>query len=272
MGGTAWNRLECELHFAPFLFEFSMTTLLDTTPASGPTLSTTLVEALRNAILGGELLPGSKLRLDELREHYDVSLSPLREALTRLVSDGLVVTTDKKGYRVAPVSADDFRQVTALRLNLEVMALAESIKRGDEKWEDALVATYHRLSRLEAVDRSGDKLPAWERAHRAFHITLFSACGMPLLLRFCNTLHDLGDRYRRLFLATNSPDRNVPAEHEAIFNAALDRDAERACEILRQHLSRTGANLLSVLPEAGTPPGQATRRSTRRRVSPAAQQ
>lgn len=223
----------------------------DTPPVSAPTLSTTLVEALRGSILGGTLLPDSKLRLDELREQYDVSLSPLREALTRLVSDGLIVTTDKKGYRVAPVSADDFREVTALRMNLEVMALAESIKRGDERWEDALVAAYHRLSRLEAEDRSGDKLPAWEKAHRVFHITLFSACGMPLLLRFCNTLHDLSDRYRRLFLASHSPDRDVPAEHEAIYQAALGRDAGLACDILRQHLARTGANLLSVLPGGG---------------------
>ncbi|AZG08562.1 GntR family transcriptional regulator [Pigmentiphaga sp. H8] len=229
-----------------------MTTLTDTPSPSGPTLSTTLVEALRGSILGGTLLPGSKLRLDELREQYDVSLSPLREALTRLVSDGLIVTNDKKGYRVAPVSADDFREVTALRMNLEVMALGESIRRGDEHWEDALVAAYHRLSRLEAADRSGDKLPAWEKAHRTFHITLFSACGMPLLLRFCNTLHDLSDRYRRLFLASNSPDRNVPAEHEAIYQAALGRNAERACDILRQHLSRTGTNLLSVLPGGET--------------------
>lgn len=234
-----------------------MTTLTDTPSASGPTLSTTLVEALRGSILGGTLLPGSKLRLDELREQYDVSLSPLREALTRLVSDGLIVTNDKKGYRVAPVSADDFREVTALRMNLEVMALGESIRRGDEHWEDALVAAYHRLSRLEAADRSGDKLPAWEKAHRTFHITLFSACGMPLLLRFCNTLHDLSDRYRRLFLASNSPDRNVPAEHEAIYQAALGRNAELACDILRQHLSRTGTNLLSVLPEGE--PGAAGR-------------
>ncbi len=220
----------------------------DSPPTGNATLSTTLVEALRGSILGGVLLPDSKLRLEQLREQYDVSLSPLREALTRLVSDGLVVTTDKKGYRVAPVSAADFQEVTALRMNLEVMALAESIRRGDEQWEDALVAAFHRLSRLEAVDRSGDKLAAWEKAHRTFHITLFSACGMPLLLRFCNTLHDLSDRYRRLFLAHHSPDRDVPAEHEAIFKAALDRNADLACDILRQHLARTGTNLLVALP------------------------
>ena len=212
------------------------------------TLSTSIAESLRAAILDGVLLPDSKLRLDELREQYDVSLSPLREALARLGAEGLVVPTDKKGYRVAPVSAADLREVTALRMNLEVSALAESIRKGDDQWEDALVATYHRLARLGGDDRTGERLVAWEKAHRAFHITLFSSCGMPVLLRFCNTLHDLSDRYRRLFLAKNPPDRDVPGEHEAIYKAALARDVEGASEILRQHLQRTGNNLLRVLP------------------------
>lgn len=215
---------------------------------STSTLSTSIAEALRAAILDGVLLPDAKLRLDELREQFDVSLSPLREALARLGAEGLVVPTDKKGYRVAPVSESDFREVTLLRLNLEVSALAESIRQGDEQWEDALVATYHRLTRLEGGDRTGERLVAWEKAHRAFHVTLYSACGMPVLLRFCNTLHDLSDRYRRLFLARNAPDRDVPGEHAAIYQAALDRDVERASEILRQHLQRTGNNLLRVLP------------------------
>jgi DNA-binding GntR family transcriptional regulator len=83
---------------------------------------------------------------------------------------------------------------------------------------------------------------------RELHITLFSASGMPLLLQFCNTLHDLGDRYRRLFLATNAHDRDVPAEHKAILDAALARDKDLACTLLRQHIERTGKNLFAILP------------------------
>ena len=214
---------------------------------SSPTLSTTLAEALRASILDGVLLPDTKLRLDDLREQYSVSLSPLREALARLGAEGLVVPTDKKGFRVAPVSAADLEEVTALRVNLEVWALGESIRKGDDRWEDALVATHHRLTRLEGGDRTGERLIAWEKAHRAYHITLFSACGMPVLLRFCNTLHDLSDRYRRLFLARKSPDRDVPGEHAAIYQAALARDVTGATDILRQHLQRTGTNLLREL-------------------------
>jgi GntR family carbon starvation induced transcriptional regulator len=192
--------------------------------------------------------PGARLRLDELRQEYDVSLSPLREALTRLTAEGLVQITDQRGYRVAPVSAANLREVTTLRMQLEVMALVESIRRGNDEWEDALAAAYNRLGRLE---RDGKRAEGWEKAHRAFHLTLFSACDMPLLLRFCGSLHDLSDRYRRLFLKRHAPDANVPAEHQAIFEAAMSRDTERAAEILTRHLQRTGSNAMEALVEAG---------------------
>lgn len=217
-------------------------------PIGSSTLASAVAGKIRSDILEGRLSPGTKLKFDALREHYDVSLSPLREALSRLGAEGLVVMLNQKGYRVAPVSSENLQEITALRANLEVMALAESIKNGDDRWEDALVAAYHRLQRLEESARKGIQLDGWDQAHRTFHITLFSASGMPLLLQFCNTLHDLGDRYRRLFLAKNSHDRDVPAEHKAILDATLARDNEMACTLLRQHIERTGKNLFAILP------------------------
>ncbi|ANN78463.1 GntR family transcriptional regulator [Bordetella flabilis] len=213
----------------------------------GPSLTASVAIQVRAAILEGSFAPGAKLRLDDLRRQYGVSLSPLREALTRLAAEGLVQITDQRGYRVAPVSAENLIEVTRLRTQLEVMALVESLRHGDETWEDSLAAAYHRLSRLE---RDGKRADGWEKAHRAFHLTLFSACGMPLLLRFCGTLHDLSDRYRRLFLATHAPDENVPAEHHAIFEAAMARDEALAARILTNHLQRTGRNVMAILEEA----------------------
>jgi GntR family carbon starvation induced transcriptional regulator len=212
------------------------------------TLASTIAARIRADILEGRLAPGTKLKLDTLRDQYGVSLSPLREALSRLGAEGLVVMSDQKGYRVAPVSAENLQEVMTLRANLEVMALEKSIENGDDRWEDALVAAYHRLQRLEESARKGIQLDGWDQAHRTFHITLFSASGMPLLLQFCNTLHDLGDRYRRLFLATNAHDRDVPAEHKAILDAALARDKQLACSLLRQHIERTMKNLFVILP------------------------
>jgi DNA-binding GntR family transcriptional regulator len=62
-------------------------------------------------------------------------------------------------------------------------------------------------------------------------------------------LHDLSDRYRRLFLATHAPDENVPAEHHAIFEAAMARDEALAARILTDHLQRTGRNVMAILEE-----------------------
>lgn len=215
-------------------------------PDAGTSLTASLAVQIRAAILQGTYAPGEKLRLDELRRYYSVSLSPLREALARLATEGLVQTIDQRGYRVAPVSIDNLLEVTTLRAQMEVMALQESIRRGDEGWEDALAAAYYRLARLEG---NGERGSDWEKAHRTFHLTLFSACGMPLLLRFCGTLHDLSDRYRRLFLTQHAPDANVPSEHKAIFDAAMARDEALAAGILGEHIRRTGRNVMVVLAE-----------------------
>jgi DNA-binding GntR family transcriptional regulator len=209
---------------------------------SGQTLSTTIAATLRNAISTGELLPGCKLRLDELRATFGVSLSPLREALSRLAVEGFVHLEDQRGYRVSPVSEQNLLEVTRLRSVIEPFALRESIEHGGDDWEGSVVASLYRLNKLERVD-ARDEQDAWEAAHRELHDRLIAACSMPLLLQFSATLHDLSDRYRRLFLTAKPLDKAVRREHADICDAALDRDAARACEMLREHIVRTGNNI-----------------------------
>ncbi|MGV3570654.1 MAG: GntR family transcriptional regulator [Ramlibacter sp.] len=213
---------------------------------SGQTLSTTIAGTLRAAIANGELAPGGKLRLDELRATFGVSLSPLREALSRLSAEGFVVVEDQRGYRVAPVSEANLVEVTKLRSMVETFALREAIARGDDQWEGEVVAALYRVNKLEKADALADPL-AWEAAHRELHHRLISACRMPLLLGFSATLHDLNDRYRRLFLKSRPFDRAVRREHTDICDAALARNADLACGILREHIERTGANIRKAL-------------------------
>ena len=215
-----------------------------TPPRISTSLTASVTIQIRAAILDGTYPPGMRLRLDELRQTYDVSLSPLREALTRLAAEELVQITDQRGYQVTQVSAENLREVTVLRTQLEITALKESLRQGDDAWEDRVTAAYHRLHRLENDGRRPER---WEKAHRAFHLALVSACDMPLLLRFCGSLHDLSDRYRRLFLTRHAPDKNVPIEHKALFEAAMARDSESAADLLTQHLNRTGRNVMAVL-------------------------
>ncbi|MGE4240538.1 GntR family transcriptional regulator [Ramlibacter sp.] len=230
--------------------------LLQTAEQSGQTLSTTIANTLRAAISNGELAPGCKLRLDELRVTFGVSLSPLREALSRLSAEGFVVMEDQRGYRVAPVSEQNLVEVTKLRGMVECFALREAIARGDDKWEGDVVASLYRLNKLERTDAPADQV-AWEGAHRDLHYRLISACNMPLLLTFSATLHDLNDRYRRLFLTSRPFDKTVRREHTDIANAALERNADLACGILAEHIERTGTNIRKAILKSDAPLKQA---------------
>jgi DNA-binding GntR family transcriptional regulator len=214
---------------------------------SAATLSTTLAERLRSAIMRGELVPGSKLVLDRIRASYGVSLSPLREALWRLESEGLVQAEDQRGYRVAPVSADNLTEVIRLRVELESMAAREAILHGDAAWEGRILSALHQLNRSRRGQRSVEEQEEWEQRHRAFHAELISACRMPMLQQFCETLHDQSDRYRRIFLKDHEPDRDVPAEHAAIADAMIGRRADDAARMLRDHIERTGRNIQAAL-------------------------
>jgi GntR family carbon starvation induced transcriptional regulator len=218
----------------------------DTAPAA-KTMSTTLVTRIRTSIMRGDLMPGTKLNLDRMRESFGVSLSPLREALCRLESDGLVTVMDQRGYRVTPVSESNLAEIIALRVNLECTALKEAMLHGDVAWEGRILATLHQLSRCKGGSRAAAEQEAWEAAHRAFHSELISACGMPLLRQFCATLHDQSDRYRRIFLKKHKPDRNVPKEHAAIAEAVIERRARDAMQMLRDHVERTGRNVQAAL-------------------------
>lgn len=222
---------------------------------AGKNLAGAIATRLRTDIVSGAFQPGVKLSIDELRVRYGISLSPLREALSRLLAEGFVVLEDKKGFRVAPVSRNNCLEVARLQELLETKALGESIARGDVAWEEGVVAAHHSLSRLERAEhKDGAGVDVWEAQHRRFHTALIAACGMPLLLSFCGALHDFAARYRRLFLASHRFDADVPGEHKAIMDAALNRKSEEACNLLTIHLERTAQNLLAALDGEATIP------------------
>jgi DNA-binding GntR family transcriptional regulator len=211
------------------------------------TKSTLLVDRLREAIISGVLKPGEKINLDRVRQDFDISLSPLREALARLIASGLVEFHDNRGYTVAPVSPSNLAEITRLRVECESLALSSAIACGDARWEGDVIRALHHLNRIERDPLIPKSIGDWEAAHRGFHMILISSCNLPLLLNFCLVLHNLHDRYRRVFLATQGGDRNVAMEHSEIAQAAVARDAVFATAKLREHIQRTGDNLLARL-------------------------
>jgi DNA-binding GntR family transcriptional regulator len=211
------------------------------------TMASQLVERLREAIVSGQLEAGAKINLLRARDIFSVSLSPLREALARLIPDGLVTFEDNRGYRVAPVSVSDLREITRLREEFETLALRQAIGSAPPEWEGDVMRALHRLNTAERNPAEPATLEHWETLHRDFHLTLLAGCGMPLLLGFCRTLLNLNDRYRRSFLVRTAGDRNVGMEHSEIAQGATARDADFACARLREHIYRTGSNLAAHL-------------------------
>lgn len=211
------------------------------------TLASTVYFRIRNDILVGELRPGEKLRTQHLSRRYAVGNSPVREALNRLSSDGLVVREDQRGFRVSTVSKADLLELVNTRCWLEDIALRQSIKNGDTEWEETLVLAFHRFSRVKRSQSDAEYIPNpdWDRVHRDFHMALLSACGSRYLMTYCDHLFDQADRYRRLGIVAAYPHRDQVPEHRAIMAAAMDRDADKAAERLTEHYNRTAKIILS---------------------------
>jgi DNA-binding GntR family transcriptional regulator len=212
--------------------------------SSSTTRAKVIANKLRADILNGRLLPGAKLHLDDLKSALGVSLSPLREGLSRLAAEGLVTVEDQRGFSVAPVSKRNFQEIIDLRLILETKALRASIEQGDDAWEAEVLASHHILSKLEDKRWKQPYFDQWEIKHRAFHNALISASNSPLLLNFCQILVDMNHRYRRIFNLKNPPNRDIAREHRELTDAAISRDADKACALLKDHIDRTARIIL----------------------------
>jgi DNA-binding GntR family transcriptional regulator len=199
---------------------------------------------IRHDIIFGRLPPGSRLRLERLKEPYMASVSTLREILFRLSSEGLVVAEGQRGFEVAPVSQQNFREVAAMRDLLEGHALRESFRRGDVDWEGEVVAAHHKLARMEQRMLAGERSEAatWKRYDWEFHHALISACGSTALLAAHAQIFDQYLRYQ--IIAVIFRGESAMAEHRQLLAHALDRDSEAAVRVLKQHIGACVAHTL----------------------------
>lgn len=197
---------------------------------------------LREEIICGNLAPATKLRIDLLRQTYGFGASALREALSRLVSDGLAESEAQRGYWVAPISRAELNDITVARQTVEVEALRQSIRSGTLEWEGGIVAASHSLERVETsmTQPMPETIAGWERANRQFHMALIAGCPSRWLLRFTASLYDQWQRYRhRTVLRRTIPRRGLSADHKELIRLTLARDADAACAALSQHIEAT---------------------------------
>lgn len=207
----------------------------------GRTVLEGVYQDLRADILACRLRPGVKLQINLIAEERSISLSGVREALSRLSAEGLVVAEPQRGFRVAPVSREDLADLTRTRIDIEALCLTRSIEQGGVDWETEVVGAVHRLSRTPYWAAGNDRRLSdeWALAHHAFHEALVSANGSLHLSRFRSSLYQQSERYRRLSVPVFPETRDVESEHRAIADAALQHQAKHACELIREHLLLT---------------------------------
>jgi DNA-binding GntR family transcriptional regulator len=208
-------------------------------------LTANVANALQHDLVTARYRPGQKLPIIQLARTYGVSPGAVREALSRLVAEGLVEFNEQRGFRAAPVSQTALADITRTRILIDVHALREAIRLGDVEWEADVLAIHHRLSNSPVHDSAnpGGYGAEWQRLHRIFHRALIAACGSDWLLRFHDLLFDQIVRYRSAApadeMARRDRSRDCIAEHNEIVRAAVMRDADAAAAALERHYTMT---------------------------------
>ena len=210
----------------------------------GKTLASDIAHRLRNEIVTCQLKPNESLKFDALRLWFGASFTTLREALTSLAAEGLVVSEEQRGYKVAPVTIEDLLDLTHARILIEVDLMRRSIQNGDDDWEIRVISCLHRLAKIE--ERAPENYVSnaeWKSAHRDFHEALVSACGSPTLLAFRSSLFERAERYRNLSALCRPRPRDKAGEHRALMQAAISRNSDQACLLISSHIQTTSDNV-----------------------------
>ncbi|MFD7446747.1 GntR family transcriptional regulator [Streptomyces sp. NPDC059909] len=218
----------------------------------GATRTEEVYDDIRSDLLNGTFEPGQRLKLAGLGQRFGVSLSVIREALTRLAEQGLIVSNPQRGFSVVALSVADVSDLTNVRIQVESLALRQSFALGGVEWETSVVATHHTLERTPVTKSDGRLNEAWSIAHRAFHQALLAGCQSPRLEAIANSVRDSAELYRRWYWSlTEDHARDLSAEHRQLKEFALARDADAAVAALTEHIARAPRALIAYAQEHG---------------------
>ncbi|HET6526371.1 GntR family transcriptional regulator [Sphingopyxis sp.] len=208
--------------------------MTDTQSASG-SLTEAAYQTLRSDILSCRLRPGTRVKISALCERVDANLSAVREALARLLADGLVVSEPQKGFQIAPISVKDLNDLAFARTEVELLCLRCALRHGGIEWESRLVAAFHRLSRTSehTEDDDHELNETYLKAAEEYFEAMMSACDNEWLLRLRRQTYVQYERYRRLTVVGTMGRRNLHKEFRELMDAVLAGDAELAEKRLR---------------------------------------
>ncbi|TCK05822.1 DNA-binding transcriptional regulator CsiR [Marinobacterium mangrovicola] len=211
--------------------------------------------ALKRDITEGAFQPGDKLLMSGLKERYDIGAGPMREALSRLVSERLVTAISQRGFRVAPMSIDELKDIYFARAQLEAMITELAVQRGGDEWEAGVIATAHTLSRVKEVQNTDEMLGIWDNRHKAFHYAIASGCGSAKLMELRETMLDQAERYRQLWLRemvfSGEALKSKQEEHRELIDVLMSGDAQAARQLMFEHMMNPIPIIVRILESRG---------------------
>ncbi|MFS1702379.1 GntR family transcriptional regulator [Aestuariibacter sp. GS-14] len=198
------------------------------------TLSEQAYEIIRERILANVMFPAKPIRQDALSQDLGVSKIPLREALTRLEQDGLLISHPNRGFIVRPISLAEAEDVFQLRKTLEPEAAAQGCKRATQQDRQKVEEIFKRLQSM-AYEIS----PQAVTVNREFHLALTAPANRKITQELLTKVHLLSERYVRRHL--DPPDREADAfrEHQEIFDAWMNRESKKVKTLLKEHTLST---------------------------------
>jgi len=216
------------------------------------TLVEIALEKIKRDILLGNFKPGDRLNIENLKRLYGIGLTPIREALNRLVSIRFAEFTGLKGFRVTQISSSDLKDIYTTRQLIEIRALELAIEKGDDASEAELLASYHRLSKLEQDDKFNTKpdILEWMKRYQDFHFALLEPCQSNWLLTLDKMLFEQSERYRYLRLAQADDVVKLISKkskaHKKLVDYVLSREKEKAIKLFSKQLDATVNDLLNL--------------------------
>lgn len=203
--------------------------------------SSIVFEALKQAIITGQLEDGTPLRQEELAKKFSTSRIPIRESINRLEQEGLVTTIRYKGAVVASISLKEVEEMFDLRALMEREVMLKAVPNlTDEQINEA----EEYCLEFANARTSGE----WTDSNRKLHLTLFQASDMAFHLSVLNTIYDRTERYLRAQLAFSNGAERAIEEHQTLINLCRSGDAQGAAELMFQHVQHAKHSLLACLP------------------------
>lgn len=219
---------------------------------AGATLAYQAYLRMRHDIVNAAFAPGTRLRTRSLCERYEVGLAPVREALTRLSSEGLVVQSSRRGFAVPMFGRSHLEELTRTRCWISGLAVRASMAYADPTWEETLILAFHRvraLPRYTVIDGEETFNLVWEAAHGRFHHALVNGCRSTWIVNVCDQMTQAMNYYRHYARQPDTVRAQRSDEHAQIFDAVMAHDADLAVDRMNAHFTRS-SELVMVLLDA----------------------